>query len=130
VRKRTDQAALAWVNGRMRIPLAPIHATGIIVLLVAILPELAVADGLDDSLFSFGGFGTLGLVHSSEHQADFATSLFRPNGAGYTHDWSLAVDSLAAAQITANFTPRLSAVVQVLAQQNYNETYTATAPPT
>jgi hypothetical protein len=80
------------------------------------------ADG-DARMFSFGGFGTLGVVHSSETQADFIANVLKPNGAGYTHDWSAAVDSLIAAQATARVTPRLSAVLQVVSEQNYDNTY-------
>jgi hypothetical protein len=92
--------------------------------LLALWSLPAYADGVDDpSIFSFGGFGTLGVVHSSEHQADFTTSYFQPNGAGYTRAWSASVDSLIAAQVTANFTPELSAVLQVISEQNYDNTY-------
>jgi hypothetical protein len=87
------------------------------------LVSAAAAAGPGDSMFSVAGFGTLGAVHSSEHDADFTPSFFKPDGAGYTNDWSMAPDSLAALQATAVFTPRLSAVVQVLAQQNYNDTF-------
>jgi hypothetical protein len=76
------------------------------------------------SMFSFSGFGTLGVVHSSDHDADFTSIIFKPNGAGYSHDWSPDVDSLIGAQVIANFTPRLSAMLQVISQQNYNNTYT------
>lgn len=82
----------------------------------------APAGQAPSSMFSYGGFGTFGVVHSSESQADF-TNIFQANGAGYTRSWSPTVDSLIAGQITANFTSRLSAVVQVIAQQNYNDTY-------
>ena len=75
-------------------------------------------------LFSFSGFGTLGVVHSSENKADFTSSVFKPGGAGYSQSWSAAVDSLIGAQLTANITPKLSAVVQVIAEQNYDNTYT------
>jgi hypothetical protein len=71
-------------------------------------------------MFLFSGFGTLGIVHSSENQADFVSSNLKPNGAGYTRSWSATVDSLLAAQVTANFTPQLSAVLQVIAEQNYD----------
>lgn len=74
-------------------------------------------------MFSFSGFGTLGVVHSNEHDADFTSTIFKPNGAGYSHDWSPDVDSLIGAQVIANFTPRLSAMLQVISQQNYNNTY-------
>jgi hypothetical protein len=76
------------------------------------------------SMFSFSGFGTLGVVHSSEHEADFTSTIFKPNGAGYSHDWSPDVDTLIGAQVIANFTPQLSAMLQVISQQNFDNTYT------
>ncbi len=83
----------------------------------------ASADDFKAPMFSFNGFGTLGVVHSSEDQADFTSSILKPNGAGYSHAWSADVDSLIGGQITANFTPKLSAVLQVIAEQNYDNTY-------
>jgi hypothetical protein len=76
------------------------------------------------SMFSFSGFGTLGVVHSSEHDADFTSTIFKPNGAGYSHDWSPDVDSLIGAQVIAHFTPQLSAMLQVISEQTYDNTYT------
>jgi hypothetical protein len=84
-------------------------------------PTQADAGGGDQAsglpVFSFAGFGTLGVVHSSEDNAEFT-------GAGYGHSWSAAVDSLIAAQVTANWTTKLSAVLQVISRQNYDDTYT------
>src|SRR5690606_36346614 len=40
----------------------------------------------DDSMFSFSGFGTVGVVHNSEDHADFATD-FGPDGAGHSDSW-------------------------------------------
>jgi hypothetical protein len=82
------------------------------------------ADDSDPSMFSFNGFGTLGVVHSSEGKADFVSGSLRPKGAGYSDDWSFAVDSRIAGQITANFTPQLSAVVQAIVEQKYDNSYT------
>jgi len=73
--------------------------------------------------FSFSGFGTLGLVHSSEDQADFTSSILKPNGAGHSHAWSAGVDSLIGVQGTANLTPKILAVLQVIAEQNYDNSY-------
>ena len=73
--------------------------------------------------FVFSGFGTLGVVHSSEDQADFTSTFFKPNGAGYSHAWSGAVDSLLAVQVVAKPTAKLSAVVQVISEQRYDGTY-------
>jgi hypothetical protein len=74
-------------------------------------------------IFSFSGFGSVGVVHSSEDRADFTSSIFKPDGAGYTHPWSAAVDSLIGGQVIANFTTQLTAMVQVISQQNYDNTY-------
>lgn len=76
------------------------------------------------SMFSFSAFGTVGEVHSSEDKADFTNSIFQPNGAGYSRSWSPEVDSLIGGQISARITPELSAVLQVIAEQNYDGTYT------
>jgi hypothetical protein len=75
------------------------------------------------SMFSLSAFGTLGAVHSSESAADFTNSMFKPNGAGFTSPWSTNVDSKFGAQVTANFTSRLSAVVQVISEQLNDNTY-------
>jgi hypothetical protein len=75
---------------------------------------------------SFSGYGTLGVVHSSDDKADFRVDSFRPTGPGYTHRWSWDVDSRLAAQMTASFAGNFSAVIQVVAQQRYDDTYTPT----
>ena len=82
------------------------------------------ADDSDASMFSLSSFGTVGIVHSSEKKADYTTSVFKPNGAGHSRNWSADVDSLIGAQVTATFTPQLSAVVQVISEQRYDNSYT------
>lgn len=84
------------------------------------------ADDLDKPMFSFAGFGTLGVVHSSEDRADFTETYLQPNGAGYSNNWSTSVDSRLGAQITGNFTPSLSGVLQVVSQQRYDDSYKPT----
>jgi hypothetical protein len=76
------------------------------------------------SMFSFSGFGTLAEVHSSQDKADFTDSIFQPNGAGYTRRWSPEVDTMLGGQVSARITAQLSAVLQVIAEQNYDGTYT------
>jgi hypothetical protein len=82
----------------------------------------ASAEAPGAPMFSFSGFGTLGAVHSNEDHADFS-SVLKPNGAGYTHRWSTDVDSRIAGQINARFTSQLSAMVQVISEQLYDNTY-------
>jgi hypothetical protein len=83
----------------------------------------AHADDSAARMFSFSGFGTAGVVHSSQDQADFTSSRFKPGGAGYGGAWSADVDSLIAAQLIANASPKLSAVVQIVSEQNYDNSY-------
>ncbi|MBE0612041.1 MAG: porin [Burkholderiales bacterium] len=100
------------------------HKRTLIALLATVLYAAgASADDVEAQKFSFSGFGTLGVVHSSERQADFTSSILKPNGAGYSHAWSAGVDSLIGGQVTANFTPKLSAVLQVISEQNYDNSY-------
>jgi hypothetical protein len=75
------------------------------------------------SVFSFSGFGTVGETHSSEDKADFTGGIFQPNGAGHTRSWSPEVDSLVGGQVSARITQGLSAVVQVIAEQDYDGTF-------
>ena len=83
----------------------------------------AQADDLEPQIFSFAGYGTLGLVHSSESQADFVDNYLQTRGAGHSQNWSAGVDSRLGAQVTASFNPQWSAVLQVISQQNYEDNY-------
>jgi len=95
-----------------------------LVALVATLYACAAsADSQETSMFSLSSFGTVGVVHSSEKKADFTSSVFKPNGAGHSRSWNADVDSLIGAQVIANFTPQLSAVVQVISEQRYDNSY-------
>lgn len=76
----------------------------------------------DDSMFSFSGFGTVGVVHNSEDQADFATD-FAPDGVGHSDSWSANPDSRLGLQLDARFTERFSAVVQVLSEYDYESSH-------
>jgi hypothetical protein len=93
-------------------------------LAAALCPAGAYAQDTGTPLFSLSGFGTLGVVHSSEDRADFTNSIFKPNGAGYSESWSAGVDSRIGAQLTSTPTARLWLVVQVIAEQTFDGTYT------
>jgi predicted porin len=86
-------------------------------------PALSRADGTEQSMFSFKGFGTIGIAHSSEDQADFKGNIFQPNGAGYTRDWDMGVDSKIGAQVSANFTDKFSGIIQAVAQHQFDNSY-------
>lgn len=96
------------------------------VLVAAVLTQAgaAGAEYSEYPRFSLNGFGTLGVVRSNEDQADFVSSIFAPEGAGYSGTWSPKVDSRLGLQLSGNFSPRLSGVVQVISEQRYDGTYT------
>src|SRR5476649_388311 len=110
---------LDWARPRGRIPNKLLVCT----LLIVLWQPARAADDSAFSMLSFNGFGTIGVVHSSEDQAYFTSSTYKPTGAGYSHAWSPDVDSRIGAQVAADFTPELSAVVQVIAEQGYDNTY-------
>ncbi|UYG03209.1 porin [Halomonas sp. LR3S48] len=93
---------------------------------LTLLTSLVLAYGLplaaqaNTPSLSLNGFGTLAVVHSSEGEADFVSSMLMPRGAGHTSDWSAEVDSRLGLQLTANLTPRLSSVVQAVTEQQYD----------
>lgn len=73
--------------------------------------------------FSVDGYGTLGVVHANTQEADFTSSILKPDGAGYSHNWSEAVDSRIGLQLKGKFGPSWSAVVQVITEQQYDDSY-------
>jgi hypothetical protein len=90
--------------------------------IIAIQPAICRAQD-ESSMFSFKGFGTLGVVHSSEDEADYRGNVFQPNGAGHTHEWDPGVDSKLGAQVSAQFTDKLSGIIQAVAQHQFDNSY-------
>lgn len=86
---------------------------------------LAQAEGLSNegSMFRLSGFGTVGASRSDNADADFSSTVFHANGAGYTRIWSPDVDTKIGVQINAQFSKDLSGVVQVISQQGYDNSY-------
>jgi len=94
----------------------------------AALPAAHADDELpaaaEQARYKLNGFGTVGLARSSESGADYVFDNLQPRGAGRTHEWSSDVDSRLGVQLTANFTPQLSGVVQVVSEYRADGTYT------
>jgi hypothetical protein len=97
-----------------------------IVLLASSLHPAQAGDGGEDlvpSMFSVNGFGTVGVVHSSDRLADFVSNPTQPKGAGFTDSWSATPDTKLGVQLHVALTNRLSAVVQVMSQYQYDGTF-------
>ncbi|WP_426342690.1 porin [Pseudoduganella sp. S-14] len=77
-----------------------------------------------DGSWTFGGFGTLSAVHSSEKLADYAANPLNPGEAGATRDWSYAVDSRLGAQLAYSSGGHWSAVLQVVAERHLTHSWT------
>src|SRR5580704_3003239 len=99
------------------------YGLGVVILAAMVWPGANVhaADAdTADSMFSFRGFGTLGVVHSSDDQADFVSTPYQNKGAGFTNSWSATPDTKLGVQLNANLTGRLSAVAQLVSQYQYD----------
>ncbi|MQA38548.1 porin [Rugamonas aquatica] len=74
-------------------------------------------------MWSVNGFGTVGLAHSDQHAGDYVFDNLQPSGSGRNRQWTGDVDSRLGLQLTANFTPQLSGVVQVVSEYRSNNRY-------
>jgi hypothetical protein len=73
--------------------------------------------------WSFGGFGTVGVVHADTRQADYSSTVLKASGAGYSRPWSFDVDSRLGAQLDVKLDARWSAVLQVISEQSVDNSY-------
>jgi hypothetical protein len=92
-----------------------------------IFAPAASAQDLFAPRLSFDGFGTVGLVYSTEDQADFVESTMRAEGAGYSAPVDASVDSRIAGQLTLDLGERVTAVLQLIAEQTASGNYTPSA---
>src|SRR5882757_6923325 len=92
---------------------------------VAMTLAVATASAADLSdMFSIRGYGTSGMVHSDEDQADFVSSpMIGQRGAGFSDDWSADVDSRLGLQIDMTFSDRFTGVVQLISESKYNNSW-------
>ena len=77
----------------------------------------------EQPMFKLGGFGTLGLSHSSQGLGDYVVDTTTPKGAGLSNDWSATNNSRFAAHLNANFSPKVSALLQIDTEYHADGTY-------
>lgn len=93
-------------------------------LVVAYLPAHGEDEGLGGAPeVKLRGFGTIGVVRSTNSKTDVMDNLSQPRGAGYSHKWDFGVDSKLALQADAKFNNRFSASWQVMSQRRYDDSY-------
>jgi hypothetical protein len=76
-----------------------------------------------EPIFSFRGFGTLGLTHVTEERADLLPNPLVEFGAGYTDSWSYKMDSRLGAQVDARFNSQFSGLLQVTSEQRHDGSF-------
>ncbi|HEX5342624.1 MAG TPA: porin [Duganella sp.] len=94
-----------------------------IVAVVSLLGCSAALAGEDASSVTVGGFGTLGVVHSNNNQADFTANALNPGDAGASRAWSAAVDSRLGVQMALNLDSKWSAVLQLVSERTLRDSY-------
>jgi hypothetical protein len=85
-----------------------------------------LADAPSDDAFprwSFGGYGTLGVAHSSENMADFTANALNPGSVGHSHEWSATVDSRLGVQLGLALDSSWSAVLQLVSERTLENGY-------
>ena len=95
--------------------------------LIAAMVMLAVnhgANAADNDWLKFSGFGTLGVVHSSDKGADFRNNIEQTSGAGLSNKLDSGVDSVFGAQADVQIAPGLTGTAQVVTRRmsDYNST--------
>lgn len=95
------------------------------IILVCILSGVANAEAAENNepKVTFSGFGTLGVSHSSMHDGDYTLDSSVPKGPGLSEDWSAGNDSRIAGHLAAQFTPKVTAVLQVVSEYHTPNTY-------
>ncbi len=79
--------------------------------------------GLISPSSHFGGFGSLGVSHSSMSSGDYTLDSSIPKGSALSDEWSTANDTRIAAHLAAQFTPKVSAMLQVDSEYHAPNTY-------
>lgn len=77
----------------------------------------------EPATWTFGGFGSFGVVHSDYAEADFTSSALKGEGAGATRSLSPVPDSRLGAQIGYRHDRKWSSVLQVGTEHRFDGTY-------
>ncbi len=99
----------------------PLRACALAAALLA--ATAAHAQESEPSAWTFGGFASLGVVHSDNDYADFSSNILTGEGAGGTRSFSHIPDSRLGAQLGYRHDRKWSAVLQVGTEHRFDGTY-------
>ncbi len=91
-------------------------------LLLAALVAAACGSAQADPEFKVGGFGTIGMTHSDNHDADYTRGL-AGSGPGASRATDFGLDTMGAVQLDAKFDGHWSAVVQLVSERNADNNF-------
>jgi hypothetical protein len=74
-------------------------------------------------MVTFSGFGTAGVSHSSMYYGDYTLDSTVPKGSSLSQNWSPGNDTRIAGQVMAEFSPKVSAILQVISEYHIPNTY-------
>ncbi len=96
-----------------------------LIALVGFFTCLANAEAAESDMpiFTSGGFGSLGVSHSTMYYGDYTLDSTIPKGSSLSENWSTTNDTRIAGHMMAKFTPKVSAVLQIVAEYNAEGTY-------
>lgn len=83
----------------------------------------ANATSTEFPIYKFGGFGSLGVAHSSQGDGDYVLRESMPKGVGRSSSWGASNNSRVAAHVTAKYSPAVSAILQIDSEYHSNGTY-------
>ena len=72
---------------------------------------------------TFGGFGSLGLSHSTMYYGDYTLDSTIPKGSSLSENWSATNDTRIAGHMAAQFSPKVSGILQVVAEYTAENSY-------
>ena len=77
----------------------------------------------DQPKVTFGVFGSLGVSHSTMGSGDYVLDSGIPKGPGLSDNWSTANDTRIAGHMAAQYSPKISVVLQVDSEYHVGNTY-------
>ena len=83
----------------------------------------AQAAQTDTPKVTFGGFGSLGFSHSTMYYGDYTLDSTIPKGSSLSDNWSATNDTRIAGHMAAKLSPKVSAVLQVVAEYTAENSY-------
>lgn len=92
-------------------------------LIFVLVIRVVEASETESPMFKFGGFGSVGVSHSSQSLGDYVLDGTIPKGAGRSNSWAAGNDTRLGIQASARVSPKTEAVLQLISEYQADNTY-------